>query len=68
VKKHFVAIMGNEMYIYKAKGQDSHDRMHSLKGAFIVEEADNKKESSVFSIRIEYSQHDKIDLIFEDQK
>jgi hypothetical protein len=36
-KKHWVALMGNEVYFYKSREDQCHIFMHSLAGTFIKE-------------------------------
>ena len=36
-KKHWLVIVGNELYFYKRKGDEEHKIMHCLSGTYIRE-------------------------------
>lgn len=41
-KKHWLTLIGNELYCYKSKEDSNHLLMHSLAGTFIVELPEEK--------------------------
>lgn len=44
-KKHWMVILGNELYFYKKKGETEHKVMHCLSGTYLKETSEEVKDS-----------------------
>lgn len=51
-KKHWVALMGNEVYFYKTREDQCHIFMHSLAGTFIKELSQTVQEPLLWPLKI----------------
>jgi hypothetical protein len=47
MKKHWLTIVGNELYFYKRKGDEDHKIMHCLSGTYIREPSSNEENPTV---------------------